>query len=205
VRRNAHAQHRRERRGDLDRTVAVRRHAAEVSLEAERRGEGNGQHRDEPTAIAMLPNARLGDEVRIAGERGARDCAETLVERNVRRIEARRDLGVRPPEERGRFPEPCAIEMDVRAACASGVAEGDEVVPVRQHAAELALRKFDEHGSERIGDRREVGHRHRSRRRTARDPAQSAEHRVGPRLVEFQMTERMEGDRRESAPVAGDA
>jgi hypothetical protein len=98
--------------------------------------------RDEVPALSPLPDARLGDQRGIARERGTRDPAEALVERDVDAVEQPRDLAVRPPVVGLRLPEAGSVEVHRDVPLPGPSDLGDEVVPGRQEATDLPLRQL---------------------------------------------------------------
>ena len=61
--------------------------------------------------MAVLPDARLGNERLGSGEHGPRERSQALIKRDVHAIEQSGDLGVRTSIKRRRFPQACAVEV----------------------------------------------------------------------------------------------
>jgi hypothetical protein len=94
---------------------------------------------DDVPAVAALPDARLRDQLRVAGEPGARQSPEILVEGDVDAVEERADLRVRAPAVRRDLPEPRAVQVQRDPPLARPLGLLDEIVPLRQQPAERAL------------------------------------------------------------------
>ena len=129
---------------------------------------------------------------------------ESLVERDVDAVEEARDLRVRSLVVRHRLPEACAVEMHGDPALPRPLDLGDEVVPLREEPARLALRELEQERRDRLVDRLEVLEPDQPVR-VADDPrAEAVQVLVRALLVELEMACRVERDGADSAPVAPD-
>src|SRR4051794_18570950 len=107
----------------------------------------------------MAPFARLGDDLLVAQQHPARRSAETLVERHVDRVEERRDLRQGPIVEGPALPQSRAIEVSCDTMRTRPLDLGDEVLPGREPATDLALRQLEQERRDRLLDRLQVRER----------------------------------------------
>ncbi len=168
-------------------------------------GDDERVHRDDVAALPALPDARLGNELRIPGERGARYGAEALVERDVHAVEEPGDLGVGTLVVRHRLPEPRAVHVQRYPSLARPAGLCAEVVPFREQAADLSLGKLEQERGDRLPDRLEVLEPDQTVRVADEPRAKAVEALVCALLVQLEMTGRMEGDCRDPTAVAPDA
>ncbi len=156
----------------------------------------------EGAAVSLAPETRFGDDVLFAEQHAAGQPAESLVERHVDGVEQRGDVGQRPIVERRRLPQSGAVEVDCGAPRMGTGDLGDEVVPGREPAADLALRELDQERGERLADRFDVGHGQQLPPVADRPPDQAVEPLIGLVLVQLEVAGRMERDDLPAAPVS---
>ena len=133
----------------------------------------------------------------------ARDFADGL--ETVLVIEERRDLIVRAPVVRPRFPQSRAVEVHVPAAFARGFGHRDELVPGRQEPAELALRQLDQQRRDGFGECAYVVERDWRDRRCERHEVEPVQARDPVAFVQREVVGGVRGKRPQAGAVGDDA
>jgi hypothetical protein len=100
--------------------------------------------------------AHLGHEVLRAGETAAGDAPELFVEGDVDGVEQIGDPREGPPVEGLAPPESSAVHVRRRAALVGPLDLLDELLPPGKPSTQVSLRKLEEQGGGRLGDRAQI-------------------------------------------------
>lgn len=145
-------------------------------------------------AQARPPLPGVAAELPRAGEHGAGDALQPLVERDVDGVEQGGDLGVRPAVAGLRLPEPGTVEVRGGAAPAGPRGLRDQVVPVGEQAPEVAQGQLPGDGGQRLPDRLEDGGGDEPVGVAGQQPGQAVHHLVALALVHLHVRPGVEGD-----------
>jgi hypothetical protein len=152
-------------------------------------------------AVAVQPGADRLDHLRLAGQRRAAQPAQTLVERDIDRIEQAADLGVAAVEPGDALPQARPVHVARRPEVARLAAEGAELLPGRQGEGRAADRQLDHYRGQGLADAVEIGRRERAAGRADEHAAQPVQGRIGAVLVRLDVRLGMQGDGVAPGPV----
>jgi hypothetical protein len=106
--------------------------------------------------VASAPYPRLLDEIIRPGKDASRQAEQAFVQRDIDGVEKPGDLGMRTFVVRGGFPDARAVQVECRTTVSRPVHLSNQIVPLWQLAADLALRQLKQNCTNRHRQRLQV-------------------------------------------------